>query len=369
MKNKKIHIQQFQNSILKLHEDKLKSFKNKKKSIKEINDKITLLKNKKEKLKIDDYTYYKIEMEIKKLEDEKEYINSNNCENDYILKTFDIINKYNEYEEKKKILLDDTDEFNEELYEINNKQKELIDEYMIIYDPSYTGFKINYINLVCKNCNINSMETNNGHDVCYLCGWAQLTVENADSLSYQQIQEMDFRSQFKYLRESHLLDWIRRFTAKENKIIPQEVLDKVILEAKKEKIKDMNLLTEDKVKRYLKKLNLKNYYDNVISIINRINNRPAFKLTNEIEEKIKMMFKQIQEPFERHKPKTRKSMLSYSYILNKFFLILDLPEFSKYFTLLKSQEKLRQQDDIFKKIVEDMKQIDPSVNWRFFHSC
>jgi hypothetical protein len=127
-------------------------------------------------------------------------------------------------------------------------------------------------------------------------------------------------------------------------------------------------LTEDKVKKYLKKLNLNEYYDNVIAIINRLNKRPPFTLTTELEEKIKSMFRQIQEPFEKHKPKNRKNFLSYSYTLHKFFQILNLHEFCKYFPLLKSNDKLRQQDEIFKKIVAEMAMKDKTVNWVFYPS-
>jgi hypothetical protein len=75
----------------------------------------------------------------------------------------------------------------------------------------------------------------------------------------------------------------------------------------------------------------------------------------------------MQDPFNKFKG-TRKNMLSYGYLLNKYFLILDLPEFAKYIKLLKSPEKLRQQDEIFKKIVDHMVEIDPGTNWRFHPS-
>jgi hypothetical protein len=129
---------------------------------------------------------------------------------------------------------------------------------------------------------------------------------------------------------------------------------------------NLNTLTEDKVKKFLKNLNLNDYYDNVIGIINRINGRPQFNLTPEIENKIKVMFEQIQEPFMKYKPATRKNFLSYSYILHQFFKILGLNEFTKYFPLLKSTDKLRQQDEIFRKIVDHMSKFDKSVNWVFY---
>jgi hypothetical protein len=87
-----------------------------------------------------------------------------------------------------------------------------------------------------------------------------------------------------------------------------------------------------------------------------------------MEKKIEEMFQKIQEPFNIYKGSNRRNMLSYSYLLHKFFLILGLPEFAKYFTLLKSADKLRQQDEIFKKIINDMKIKDPLTPWKFFPS-
>ena len=74
------------------------------------------------------------------------------------------------------------------------------------------------------------------------------------------------------------------------------------------------------------------------------------------------MFREIQEPFALHRPKGRKNFLSYSYILHKFCELLELDEFLPCFPLLKSHEKLLQQDKVWKKICDH-------VNWEFYPSC
>ena len=56
------------------------------------------------------------------------------------------------------------------------------------------------------------------------------------------------------------------------------------------------------------------------------------------EEKLRMMFKEIQGPFMKHCPKTRKNFLSYSYVLHKFVQLLELDSFLPCFTLLKSRK-------------------------------
>jgi hypothetical protein len=84
-------------------------------------------------------------------------------------------------------------------------------------------------------------------------------------------------------------------------------------------------------------------------------------MTREVEEKFREMFKLCQEPFNIHSPKDRKNFLSYSYTLHKFCELLELYDFLPCFPLLKSTEKLKEQDKIWKKICE-------YLNWQFIPS-
>jgi hypothetical protein len=309
---------------------------------------------------------------LRNLENEKSKLDNNLNFCDYLLESAQIIEKYMELENREGELLnlnELSEEISIELNEINAKKVDLVEEYYMKFDPENKMQKmtIKRESLICRDCNV-TFGVANSFLVCPNCGICKTTVEQANELSYKEKQDYDYRPQFTYDKRSHLEDWLRRFQNKESRAIPQDVLDKVILEAKKERINDLNALTEEKVKRYLKKLNLNDYYDNVIGIINRLNGRPTFTLTQEIEEKIKKMFQQIQDPYDKFKPPSRKNFLSYSYTLCKFFQILNLHEFAKYFPLLKSNDKLRQQDDIFKKIVGHMSEIDKTTKWVFYPS-
>ena len=77
-------------------------------------------------------------------------------------------------------------------------------------------------------------------------------------------------------------------------------------------------------------------------------------MSSEIEEEIRRMFKEIQIPFYKFCPKDRKNFLSYSYVLHKFVQLLCLDEFLSCFPLLKSREKLHQQDVIWMKICKSL---------------
>lgn len=127
------------------------------------------------------------------------------------------------------------------------------------------------------------------------------------------------------------------------------------------KITKKNNITIQRVKIILKKLKYSEYYEHTVYIVSKLTERPPPSLSRETEEKIKFMFKQIQEPFMRHCPASRINFLSYSYVLNKIFKILKLDEYVQYFELLKSREKLRTQEAIWEKICDEL-------NWPFYSS-
>ena len=84
-------------------------------------------------------------------------------------------------------------------------------------------------------------------------------------------------------------------------------------------------------------------------------------MAKEIEEKLCALFKDIQVPFAKVKPANRKNFLSYSYVIRKFLELLGEDEYIPYFPLLKSREKLYQQDVIWKGITKMLK-------WEFYPS-
>ena len=357
-KNTNINKSRSKHSILHYHENKINEFKNDKRK-KQIENDIIKAKNNKDTAKL-----RTLELELNKLNEE---------ESNYLLETSTIIFKYLELEEMEKQHTKDDDENNKDelLLSIHNEKIGLIHSYMKKVDPDYivsqtnVEYDISKNDIICINCDT-YLNVDNGYYVCHECGYSIIGIEESIEPSYKELQDYMYKPQFTYQKETHLDDHLRRLQAKENKYISQEILDKIILEANKQKITDLNMLTESMVKKFLKKLGLNEYYDNVIAIINKLNARPSVVLTTEIENKIKIMFRQIQEPFNKHKPASRKNFLSYSYILYQFFKILGLQEFTEYFPLLKSADKLRQQDEIFKKIVADMAKIDKSIDWVFY---
>ncbi len=247
-----------------------------------------------------------------------------------------------------------------------NKKKEfskseIINTYLMKVDQNFIyPFDIDNSLEFCQKCqNEKTIIASEGIAVCTKCGIQNNIIIDSDKPSYKDPpREISY---FAYKRINHFNEWLAQFQAKESTEIPQEVFDKIIIEIKKERIVNMASLTPIKLREILKKLKLNKYYEHVPHIINRLNGLPAPVMTRETEEKLRMMFKEIQTPFLKHCPKDRKNFLSYSYVLHKFVQLLEMDEFLICFPLLKSREKLHQQDQIWKKICEELQ-------WEFIKS-
>ena len=212
----------------------------------------------------------------------------------------------------------------------------------------------------CSNCYVDRILYHElGTVICPNCGEQDTILVHSDKPSYKEPPKEI--SCYSYKRINHFNEWLAQFQAKESTDIPQIVYDKILIEIKKERIKNIANLKPNKLREILKKLKLNKYYEHVPHIINRLNGIQAPTMSRDIEEKLRAMFKEIQTPFIKHCPKDRKNFLSYSYVLHKFVQLLGLDEYMVCFPLLKSREKLHQQDMIWKQICSDL-------DWEFIKS-
>jgi len=206
----------------------------------------------------------------------------------------------------------------------------------------------------CPTCpNSNVFHFSDTSDlVCDGCGRILATLIS-EELTYREEQETSEKiMNYSYKRENHFNEWLSQFQAQETTNIPPEVIEQLRNELKKIKIKALDEITHARVRTLLKKLKLNKYYEHVPYITNILSGISPPKMPQELEERLRIMFKDIQKPFDDNCPSERKNFLSYSYVLYKFCELLSEDSYLKYFPLLKSKEKLYQQDVIWKKICE-----------------
>jgi len=310
-----------------------------------------------------------IREELKNIQDEINNINHFD-EIEYYENTSTILFNYYEMIEKQSLITSNKyktksilDSFNinpppqENKIEVNEEKiiekSDLVDQYLAITNKYHIKKINNDNNEVCNKCNIPLIcLQQDAIMICSNCGYQELLlVEQNRPILKQNNKDT---SHFSYKRINHFREWCNQVQGKESTDIPNDVFEKILNEIKKEKIVDTKKITYSKMREILKRLRINKYYEHINYIINRINGIPTPQFSPELEEKLCSMFRDIQGPFLKHCPKDRKNFLSYSYVLYKFFQILGLNEYLKFFPLLKSREKLYVQDQIWKKICEEL---------------
>ena len=167
-----------------------------------------------------------------------------------------------------------------------------------------------------------------------------------------------------YRRSNHFQEWLNAFMARQSGFIPDDVFDGIRGELKKQRIVDMSVLTQQRLRTIMKTLRLNKYYENAQFILYHLKGVKAPTLSREVEDELRVMFNKIQAPFDRAVKKVapeRRNFLSYSYTIYKMLELMELDYLLIYFPLLKSRTKLIVQDLIWKEICNEVK-------WRFIPS-
>jgi hypothetical protein len=272
---------------------------------------------------------------------------------EYIIKCMPYMNQHTDETEE----ISNTDNIFNVKETVGLKRKDIYTDYLIVVEKQNIPRKIVKTMDRCETCpDSNLLHFHDTSDlVCDSCG-AIIACLISEELTYKEEQETSEKVvNYSYKRENHFNEWLSQFQAQELTNIPDEVIEQLRSELKKIKIKKLEDITHAKIRGLLKKLKLNKYYEHVPYITNILNGIKPPNMPQELEECLRMMFKDIQKPFDTHCPAERKNFLSYSYVLYKFCELLSEDEYLKYFPLLKSKEKLYQQDVIWKMICQDLK--------------
>lgn len=207
----------------------------------------------------------------------------------------------------------------------------------------------------CKNCGkvFTKIHDEQQSDMtCMDCGFTEHFL--SEEMGFKEEQEMEKNVVYSYKRENHFNEWISQFQAKESTSVPEEVIGQLRSEFRKMKIKNLEEITHEKVRGLLKKIDKNKYYEHAPYIASILGGITPPTMDQALEDKLRLMFHKIQAPFEKHKPAARKNFLSYSYVLYKMCELLGEDKYLPCFPLLKSKEKLYIQDQIWRKICDEL---------------
>jgi ribosomal protein S27E len=272
---------------------------------------------------------------------------------EYLMKCMPYMNQYTEENEE----VFNTDNVFNVKETVGLKRKDIFRDYLIEVENQNIARPRERMIEECSTCPYSNII--HFHDtsdlVCDSCG-AIIATLISEELTYREEQETSEKIvNYAYKRENHFNEWLSQFQAQEMTTIPDEVIEQLRSELKKMKIKNLEDITHAKIRGLLKKLRLNKFYEHVPYITNILNGIKPPNMSQELEENLRIMFKDIQKPFDDNCPTERKNFLSYSYVLYKFCELLSEDEYLQYFPLLKSKEKLYQQDVIWKRICRDLR--------------
>jgi hypothetical protein len=354
--DKNVLIPKYENQINKLKSlisDNKTKKKNKnpeliKKEIEEIEKKIITINKKYNDYYLNNakyiFTYFEDKQKINDLNNK----NTNTSENNKISKFFNL-NNIN-------IISDDNIINNKDKSTINNDSKN-IDKYFNNITKSLNNYdEFNYNYELCKKCNNGEIIFVETEGICICNNCSNITkflIEN-DKPSYKEPpKEICF---YAYKRINHLREILAQFQAKETTNIPIEVFENIKNKIKKERI-ELKDLTNSKTKEILKNLGYNKYYEHIPFIKDKLGIKPPL-MSTELEDTLCNLFNEIQRPYSKYCPSDRVNFLNYYYTLYKLCELLNERKFLPFFPMLKDRDKRIEQDQIWKKICQEL-------NWRF----
>ena len=157
---------------------------------------------------------------------------------------------------------------------------------------------------------------------------------------------------YAYKRINHFKEILAQFQGKETTQIPPDVIENIKLQIKKERI-ELAQITNIKTKEILKKLGYNKYYEHIPFIKDKLGIKPPI-MSPELEETLCNLFIELQSPYSKFCPDDRVNFLNYYYTAYKLCELLGEEKYLSLFPLLKDREKRIEQDDIWKKICEEL---------------
>jgi rRNA-processing protein FCF1 len=233
--------------------------------------------------------------------------------------------------------------------ELFKNQHNNVEKYMSSIDQNYMDVsKYVYSTDICQFCRQGEMIPieSEGIMVCNKCSKQVVFLIDNEKPSYKEPpKEACF---YAYKRINHFREILAQFQAKETTSIPDNVLESIKQQIKKERI-EISQFTDKKAKEIMKKLGFNKYYEHIPFIKDKLGIKPPV-MTPDLEERLCNLFMEIQGPYAKFCPDDRVNFLNYYYTVYKLCELLGRHEFLPFFPMLKDREKRIEQDQIWKQI-------------------
>lgn len=242
------------------------------------------------------------------------------------------------------------------------KMQDVVNEMRENLDPGLFQNRTGSVVLQCA-CGANMcVNPRTSVTVCVECGDEQSYIDTTPAHTAFHDETNRERRRYEYDRAVHFNSKLARLQGKEGVEVPKAVVDLVIAELFKKGFRTSNIasISYTDIRAVLKQLNrshpgVKKYYENTSQIRARITGIPCTQFPEHIEDRCREMFVLLQPVYEELRVTMmpgRKNFLNYSFTLYKILQIIGVVTSREHHTLLKGEEKIKQQDLIFKSICE-----------------
>lgn len=271
-----------------------------------------------------------------------------------------LYDEFDYYHETIDILMDYEDD-TQDKFNLLNQYLSKVDKDTINKDNKKKN-KFDNMSQMCIKCSDEMiLDIHNGLMVCHICGHCVTILVESDIPNYKE-ECNDTKVYVAYKTMNHFNEWLNKIQGKEVIDLSDEVCNQIKKEINKYDLKgNPQNITPNYMREILRKLSLNKYYDDIPYIIFKTTNKEPPQLQREQEEKLRSMFREVQEPFKIYKPNVRKNLISYSYIIYKLCELIELDYILPFIHLLKSDQKIKDMDIIWKKICTHL-------NWEFIPS-
>nr|QBK88324.1 MAG: late transcription factor 3-like protein [Marseillevirus LCMAC202] len=204
--------------------------------------------------------------------------------------------------------------------------------------------------MLCDDCHVELQREDDFLFVCPLCGFA--VKHFASVASYQENNRINVAQRYVYDKRAHFGDSIKKFQAKQNTTISDEVYRDLWDKLHSHDI-PIERLTKDHLYEFLKLTGHSDHYEDITLIYCEMTCNTAPNISY-LEQKLFALFDEIDPVYERVKPLGRVNFLNGQFVLFKLLQKLKYLCKEEDFYILKTREKMLEHDQIWKRICSEL---------------
>lgn len=221
--------------------------------------------------------------------------------------------------------------------------------------------------LLCEHCGSHRsvLHETEGDLCCLDCGTCTRYMDNTiKALDYEEqvdkaAQQYYAPKKSEYKRMQHFCDLLNQLQDRREVNIPQDVL-LAVEEKMKERCTPKKKPTIKLIRSILKEVGWGyKQYENAQAILNKLtkyDKQCTMEIPHHVERQMKLMFMRIENTWKRmdspNAKASRKSFLSYSYVIKQLLKILDKADLADKIPTIKSKTRIKSHDEAWKCICE-----------------